>query len=178
MASRDAVHAVPVRCSVALAVAFCGRPRAAAAQTPEARPPRRRRWPEARIEETPRRTGAAAGRRGNNRERGNTAQSGADRVIPDACIDIRFARRARARRARSAHGSATAGLSAPWPVAVPRSDRPDAGRCRSPWWDAGRVSCGISTSFLLYTRTPHVMYFTCRLSTPRTNTLCSLASSV
>jgi len=27
----------------------CARPRAAAAQTPEARPPRRRRWPEARI---------------------------------------------------------------------------------------------------------------------------------
>jgi len=49
VASRDAVHAVPARCSVALAVAFCGRPRAAAAQTPEARPPRRRRWPGARI---------------------------------------------------------------------------------------------------------------------------------
>jgi hypothetical protein len=94
--------------------------------------------PQAQVaggQDTPRRTGAAAGRRGNNRERGNTAQSGADRVIPDACIDVRFARRARAQAAAA-------------PVRAPRG----AGH----GWDAGRVSCGISTSFLLYTRTPHV----------------------
>ena len=135
--------------------------------------------PQAQVaggQDTPRRTGAAAGRRGNKRERGNTAQSGADRVIPDACIDIRFARRARARgavRART-HRDGRPGPAPPrWPMPVTAHG-----------WDAGRVtltvSCGIRSPHLFYCTQGHrtYMYFTCRLSIPRTNTLCSLASSV